>query len=66
MHEAGACVVGHVLAGEQRNGEVVALTGKRMGTGHPGENLGGHILDFFVRGDARLLEDLVCELVREN
>ena len=58
VHEAGAGVVGDVVAGQQRHGEFVAAADalQRMGAFHGIERVGRQVANFLVGRDARLLE----------
>ncbi len=58
VHEAGAGVVGDVVAGQQRHGEFVAAADafQRMGAFDGIERVGRQIAHLLVGRDARLLE----------
>ena len=58
VHEAGAGVVGDVIAGEQRDGEFVAAgkTLQRMRAFHRVQRVGRQLADLLIGRDARLLE----------
>ncbi len=58
VHEAGAGVVGDVVAGEQRHGEFIAAADalQRMGAFDRVERVGRQVAHLLVGRDARLLE----------
>ena len=66
VHEAGAGIVGDVIAGEQRHGEVIAERAERMRAAKIGEIVGRHVGDLVIRGDARLLEHVAREIFRQD
>ena len=68
VHEAGAGVVGDVVAGEKRHGEFVSAAEafQRMGAFDRIERVGGQVAHLLVGGDARLLEHALGERIRED
>ena len=68
VHEAGAGVVGDVVAGQQRHGEFVSAAEalQRMGAFHRVERVGRQVAHLLVGGDARLLEHALGERVGED
>ena len=67
VDEAGAGVVGDVIAGEQRHVEVVAAIAlERMRADDPREHRRRNVLHLFVSRDARLLEHVGGELVGQD
>ena len=66
VNEAGAGIVGDVIAGQKRHGEFIAQRPQRMHAGDIGKILGRDVGDLVVRGDARLLEHLAGEIFRQD
>ena len=68
VHEAGAGVVGDVIAFEQRNGEFVSAVEalQRMRAFHRVERVGRQIADLLIGGDARLLEHAFRQRIRQD
>ena len=67
MNEAGAGIVGDVVAGEQRHDEIIAVATKRMRASHVVKHAHADDVCTFVKSrDPRLLEHIGGELVRED
>ena len=66
VDEAGAGVVGDVIAGKQRHLEVVAFAVQGMFTDHAGKHLGGNVGDLVVSSDLGLLEHFASEILRQD
>ncbi|MGX0965828.1 hypothetical protein AB7M63_006277 [Bradyrhizobium japonicum] len=68
VHEAGAGVVGDMLAGEQRHDELVtaAEPAQGMGAFHGIQRVAGNVAHLFVRRYARLLEHLCGERIGQD
>ncbi len=68
VHEAGAGVVGDVVAGKQRNGEFVtaAETPQGVRAFHYIEGVGRNVANLFIGGDARLLEYAFRQRIRQD
>ena len=68
VHEAGAGVVGDVVAGQQRHREFVAAAEalQRMGAFHRVERVGRQVAHLLIGRDARLLEHAVRERIGED
>ena len=66
VHEAGAGVVGDVIAIEQRDDELIALAAKRMMQRHAGQHRRRHVRDLVVGHNLGLLENLAREILRQD